>query len=170
MCIRDRIGKTITIRVQEDAYIAMAGGGQMDLKFLDRLRDLAQLMRNPPEDPELAMFTTFIMLRDLANSSEIKALTTKPGEAKKFEAKVVGISKKGLISNMIYLPKELIAQMGRVFLRNPDMYKSDKSGKFGIEGLVRVRDVKDIPRIKKEIKKLDMKATTLEDVIGFIHG
>ena len=164
------LGKTITIRVQEDAYIAMAGGGQMDLKFLDRLRDLAQLMRNPPEDPELAMFTTFIMLRDLANSSEIKALTTKPGEAKKFEAKVVGISKKGLISNMIYLPKELIAQMGRVFLRNPDMYKSDKSGKFGIEGLVRVRDVKDIPRIKKEIKKLDMKATTLEDVIGFIHG
>ncbi len=60
--------------------------------------------------------------------------------------------------------------MGRVFLRNPDMYKMDKSGKFGIEGLVQVRDAKEIPRIKKEIRKLDMKATTLEDVIGFIHG
>ena len=164
------IGKTIKIRVQEDAYIAMAGGGQMDLKFLDRIRDIAQLMSNPPEDPELAMFTTFIMLRDLANSSEIKALSTKPGKAKEFEAKVVGISKKGLLTNIIYLPKELIAEMGRVFLRNPDMYKMDKSGKFGIEGLVQVRDAKEIPRIKKEIRELDMKATTLEDVIGFIHG
>ena len=164
------IGKTVKIRVQEDAYIAMAGGGQMDLKFIDRLRDIAQLMRNPPEDPELAMFTTLIMLRDLANSSEIQALTTKPGAAKEFEAKVVGVSKKGLISNMIYLPKELIAEMGRVFLRNPEMYKMGKSGKFGVEGLVRVRDAKEIPRIKKEIGKLDMKATTLEDVIGFIHG
>ena len=112
----------------------------MDLKFLDRIRDIAQLMRNPPEDPELAMFTTFVMLRDLANSSEIQALSTKPGKAKEFEAKVVGISKKGLLTNIIYLPKELIAEMGRVFLRNPDMYKMDKSGKFGIEGLVQVSD------------------------------
>jgi putative ABC transport system permease protein len=46
----------------------------------------------------------------------------------------------------------------------------DKSGKFGIEGLVQVRSAKDVPRIKKEVKKLDMKATTLEDVVGFIHG
>ncbi|MDG2212593.1 MAG: ABC transporter permease [Verrucomicrobiota bacterium] len=164
------IGKTVKIRVQEDAYIAMAGGGQMDLKFLDKLRDIAYLMRNPPEDPELAMISTFVMLRDLANSSEIQALTTKPGVAKEFEAKVVGVSKKGLLTNIIYLPPDLIAEMGRVFLRNPDMYKMDKSGKFGIEGLVQVRSAKDVPRIKKEVKKLDMKATTLEDVVGFIHG
>ena len=95
------IGKTVKIRVQEDAYIAMAGGGQMDLKFLDKLRDIAYLMRNPPEDPELAMISTFVMLRDLANSSEIQALTTKPGAAKEFEAKVVGVSKKGLLTNII---------------------------------------------------------------------
>ena len=49
------------------------------------------------------MISAFIMLRDLANSSEIKALTTEPGAAKVFEAKVVGISKKGLLTNMIYL-------------------------------------------------------------------
>ena len=52
------------------------------------------------------MISAFIMLRDLANSSEIKALTTEPvGAAKVFEAKVVGISKKGLLTNMIYLPR-----------------------------------------------------------------
>ena len=163
----DLIGKQIIIRVQEDAMIAMAGGGQMDMKFLDRLRDIAELMRNPPEDPELAMFTTFIMLRDLASSSEIQALTSKPGEAKVFEATVVGVSKKGLLSNMIYLPEDLIAEMGRVYLRNKDMHTE---GHFGMEGLVRVKDAKDIPRIRKEIRKLGLKAITLEDVIGFIHG
>ena len=109
------LGQTLKIRIQEDAYIAMAGGGQMDLKFLDKLRDVAYLFQNPPEDPELTMISAFIMLRDLANSSEIKALTTKPGAAKVFEAKVVGISKKGLLTNMIYLPPDLIAEMGRVF-------------------------------------------------------
>tara|TARA_Y100001934_G_scaffold51584_1_gene63048 strand:- start:4036 stop:4866 length:831 start_codon:yes stop_codon:yes gene_type:complete len=127
-------------------------------------------MRNPPEDPQLAMVTTLVMLRDLANSSEIQALTTKPGNAKEFEAKVVGVSKKGLLTNIIYLPPDLIAEMGRVFLRNPDLYRRGKDGKFGIEGLVRVNDPKEIPRIKKEIKKMGMKATTLEDIIGFIHG
>ena len=164
------IGQTVNIRIQEDAYIAMAGGGQMDLKFLDKIRDIAFLMRNPPEDPQLAMVTTLVMLRDLANSSEIQALTTKPGNAEEFEAKVVGVSKKGLLTNIIYLPPDLIAEMGRVFLRNPDLYRRGKDGKFGIEGLVRVNDPKEIPRIKKEIKKMGMKATTLEDIIGFIHG
>jgi len=164
------LGQTLKIRIQEDAYIAMAGGGQMDLKFLDKLRDVAYLFQNPPEDPELTIISAFIMLRDLANSSEIKALTTEPGAAKVFEAKVVGISKKGLLTNMIYLPPDLIAEMGRVFLRNPDIYTKGKDGKFGIEGLVRVSDPKEIPRIKREIKKLGMKSTTLEDVVGFIHG
>ena len=167
---QDLIGQTIKIRIQEDAYIAMAGGGQMDLKFLDKLRDIAYLLQNPPENPELTMISAFVMLRDLANSSEIKALTTKPGAAKVFDAKVVGISKKGLLTNMIYLPPDLIAEMGRVFLRNPDMYTKGENGKFGIEGLVRVRDTKEIPQIRREIKKLGMKSTTLEDVIGFIHG
>ena len=78
------LGQTLKIRVQEDAYIAMAGGGQMDLKFLDKLRDVAYLFQNPPEDPELTMISAFIMLRDLANSSEIKARTTEPGAAKVF--------------------------------------------------------------------------------------
>ena len=116
------------------------------------------------------MVSAFVMLRDLVNSSDIKALTTKPGAAKVFDAKVVGISKKGLLTNMIYLPPDLIAEMGRVFLRNPDMYTKGENGKFGIEGLVRVRDPKEIPQIRREIKKLGMKSTTLEDVIGFIHG
>ena len=39
------------VRVQEDAYIAMAGGGQMDLKFLDKLRDVAYLFQNPLRIP-----------------------------------------------------------------------------------------------------------------------
>ena len=90
------------------------------------------------------------------------------GRGKLFDAKVVGISRE-LLTN-IYLPPALIAEMGRVFLRNPDMYTKGENGKFGIEGLVRVRDPKEIPQIRREIKKLGMKSTTLEDVIGFIHG
>ena len=45
------LGQTLKIRIQEDAYIAMAGGGQMDLKFLDKLRDVAYLFQNPLRIP-----------------------------------------------------------------------------------------------------------------------
>ena len=60
--------------------------------------------------------------------------------------------------------------MGRVFCVTRIYTLRGKDGKFGIEGLVRVSDPKEIPRIKREIKKLGMKSTTLEDVVGFIHG
>jgi ABC-type antimicrobial peptide transport system permease subunit len=168
------IGKKVTIRVQQEAMIAMAGGGKMDMQFLNRLRDLfATLNSSPDEEDSFGSFLktihTLNMLRDLANADELKALSSKPSKVEAFEATVVGISKKGLMSNMIYLSQGLTEEMGRVFLRNPKLYREEEN-EFGMRAVVQATDVRDVPRIKKDIQKLGMRARTLEDIIGFIHG
>ena len=86
-----------------------------------------------------------------------------------FEATVVGISKKGLMSNMIYTSQGLTEEMGRVFLRNPKLYREEEN-EFGMRAVVQAADVRDVPRIKQDIQDLGLRARTLEDIIGFIHG
>ena len=168
------IGKKVTIRVQQEAMIAMAGGGKMDMQFLNRLRDLfATLNSSPDEEDSFGSFLktihTLNMLRDLANADELKALSSKPSKVEAFQATVVGISKKGLMSNIIYLPQGLTEEMGRVFLRNPKLYREEEN-EFGMRAVVQAADVRNVPRIKKEIQELGMRARTVEDIIGIIHG
>lgn len=156
------IGRELTIRVTEHPLFGLAGAG-VDMKAFDRFRDILQLLQNPPENPELMMFTVLIMLRDLANSEEIRALSKPSGEPVPFQAKVVGIGKKGLLTNIVYVPNEFAAKMGRVLFKNPDMYTQKNWGM----GMVLVAESEEaVPAIRNQVKDLGFKAHTMEDFLG----
>lgn len=156
------IGRQLTIRVTEHPLFGLAGAG-VDMKAFARFRDIIQLLQNPPENPELMMFSVMIMLRDLANSDEIRAMSKPSGEPVPFQAKVVGISKKGLLTNIVYVPNEFAARMGRVLFKNPEMYTEKNWGM----GMVLVAESEEqVPVIRHEVKALGFKAHTMEDFIG----
>ena len=163
----DLIGKTITIRVVKHPMLALAGQGNMDMSAFDDLRGLLFLLRNPPQDFQLFLTELFLKLRDLQNSKAIKAMSESEEEPIAFEAKVVGIAKKGLLTNIIYVPDEFAAEMGRVLFDNPEMY-TEKNWGMGV--VLLAKDKADVQRIKTEVKEMGFRAHTMEDIIGKLHA
>jgi ABC-type lipoprotein release transport system permease subunit len=163
----DLIGKTITIRVVKHPMLALAGQGNMDMSAFDDLRGLLFLLRNPPQDFQLFLTELFLKLRELQNSEAIKAMSESEEEPIAFEAKVVGIAKKGLLTNIIYVPDEFAAEMGRVLFDNPEMY-TEKNWGMGV--VLLAKDKADVQRIKTEVKEMGFRAHTMEDIIGKLHA
>ena len=163
----DLIGKTITIRVVKHPMLALAGQGNMDMSAFDDLRGLLYLLRNPPQDFQLFLTELFLKLRELQNSEAIKAMSESEEEPIAFEAKVVGIAKKGLLTNIIYVPDEFAAEMGRVLFDNPEMY-TEKNWGMGV--VLLAKDKADVQRIKTEVKEMGFRAHTMEDIIGKLHA
>ena len=163
----DLIGKTITIRVVKHPMLALAGQGNMDMSAFDDLRGLLFLLRNPPQDFQLFLTELFLKLRELQNSEAIKAMSESEEEPIAFEAKVVGIAKKGLLTNIIYVPDEFAAEMGRVLVDNPEMY-TEKNWGMGV--VLLAKDKADVQRIKTEVKEMGFRAHTMEDIIGKLHA
>ena len=164
---KDLIGKTITIRVVKHPMLALAGQGNMDMSAFDDLRGLLFLLRNPPQDFQLFLTELFLKLRELQNSEAIKAMSESEEEPIAFEAKVVGIAKKGLLTNIIYVPDEFAAEMGRVLFDNPEMY-TEKNWGMGV--VLLAKDKADVQRIKTEVKEMGFRAHTMEDIIGKLHA
>jgi putative ABC transport system permease protein len=88
------------------------------------------------------------------------------GEPVEFRAKVVGISKKGLLTNIVYVPDGFAMQMGRVLFNNEEMY-TEKNWGMGMVLLAKSKE--DVPRVKAAVKELGFRAHTMEDLIGRLH-
>ncbi len=160
------MGRTVTIRVTEHPMFALVGRGGLDSSALQKFQGIATLLKDPPKNRVRMVFSLFFLLRDLANSEELKAMAEPEGEPVEFRAKVVGISKKGLLTNIVYVPDGFAMQMGRVLFNNEEMY-TEKNWGMGMVLLAKSKE--DIPRVKAAVKELGFRAHTMEDLIGKLH-
>jgi putative ABC transport system permease protein len=160
------MGRMVTIRVTEHPMFALVGRGGLDSSALEKIQSIATLLKDPPKNRVRMVFSLFFLLRDLANSEELKAMAEPEGEPVEFRAKVVGISKKGLLTNIVYVPDGFAIQMGRVLFNNQEMY-TEKNWGMGMVLLAKSKE--DVPRVKAAVKALGFRAHTMEDLIGKLH-
>ena len=158
------LGKTLTIRVVKHPMFSMAGRGSFDQDSLNNIRELITWLENPPSSFELFLAELLVKVRDFRKAQDaFKALSDEEHEPVLFNLKIVGVAKKGLLTNIVYVPDDVAKAMGRVFMDNPKMYTKEN---WGMGMVVLADDVKDVPRIKQDVKDLGYRAITMEDVIG----
>ncbi len=162
----DLMGRMVTIRVTEHPMFALVGRGGLDSSALEKFQEIATLLKDPPKNRVKMVFSLFMLLRDLATSEEIKAMAKPEGEPVEFRAKVVGISKKGLLTNIAYVPDGFAMEMGRVLFNNDEMY-TEKNWGMGMVLLAKTKE--DVPRVKAAVKEMGFRAHTMEDLIGKLH-
>jgi len=160
------MGRTVTIRVTEHPMFALAGRGELNSSALDKFQNIATLLKNPPKNRVRMVYNLFFLLRDLANSEELKAMAEPEGEPVEFDAKVVGISKKGLLTNIVYVPDGFAMQMGRVLFNNEEMH-TEKN--WGMGMVLLAKSKADVPRVRLAVEEMGFRARTIEDFIGKLH-
>lgn len=84
---------------------------------------------------------------------------------KVFEAKVVGLAKKTLLSMAAYVDQKFAVEIARFFLDDPELHTP---GRFGLVANVRVDSRENISEVREAIQKLDLTPVTMEERIGFL--
>ena len=79
---------------------------------------------------------------------------------------MVGISKKGLLTNIVYVPDGFAMQMGRVLFNNEEMH-TEKN--WGMGMVLLAKSKADVPRVRLAVEEMGFRARTIEDFIGKLH-
>jgi putative ABC transport system permease protein len=82
-----------------------------------------------------------------------------------FEAKVIGLAEKSLLSMAAYVNLEFAIELARYFLDDPDLHTSEK---YGFMANVTVDSAQNVPLVKKAVKELELTPMTLQERIGFL--
>lgn len=82
-----------------------------------------------------------------------------------FEARVVGLAEKTLLSMAAYVDHRMALEIARYFLDDPELHTP---GKFGLVANVRVDSAKNAPKVKKAVQKMGLTAVTMQERIGFL--
>jgi len=163
----DLIGKQVTLRVNEHPVLSLTGQGQLDPELIQKLLEVGRAFNSDEMSTADRFAEVGFLMMDLLNSEAITRLGSNEPELAEFPATIVGVTKKGLLLNLVYVPDEYAAGMGRVLFRNLDLY-TEKA--YGIGAIVKIDDLTKIPEIKREIKKLGkLRIVTFEDYVGTIH-
>ena len=85
----------------------------------------------------------------------------------RISATVVGLAKPSLLSMAAFVPHELGKKIARFFMNDPQLHTEER---FGLVANVTVDDVENIPKVREEIKKMEMSCVTVEDRLGFLLG
>ena len=164
---QELLGRTVLLNISEHPLLNITGQQRFSGETADELRRFFEIVRKPPEDPDEAMLALFMQLGEMANTVQSLDLDGNATAAKTFPAKVVGVAKKGLLSNLIYVPDGYAREMGRVLLRNPELYTEQA---FGLGAMLRVEDPDAIPRVKEAVRALGLVPRSVEDLLGALHG
>jgi putative ABC transport system permease protein len=85
---------------------------------------------------------------------------------KVFEAKVVGLAEKTLLSMAAYVNHEMALGIARYFLDDPELYTE---GKFGLVANITVDSRENVEEVKRIIKKIGLTPVTIYERIGFLE-
>ncbi len=96
--------------------------------------------------------------------ASLSALLARKDE-KVFEARVVGLAEKTLLSMAAYVDHKLALEIARHFLDDPELHTP---GKFGLVANVRVDSAGNAPVVKKAVQKMGLTAVTMQERIGFL--
>lgn len=88
-------------------------------------------------------------------------------DEKIFEAKVVGLAEKTLLSMAAYVDHGLAITIARYFLDDPELHTP---GKFGLIANVTVDSREHTPQVKEAVKKIGLSAITIQERIGFLDA
>ena len=160
------IGQRVRLNITEHPMLGIVGRANLDPTVMQRVRDL--INSEPPGSESgldlKELYKKFTALTGLLRELDL----TSPNRDRKnaFEVTVVGVARKGLLANLVYVPDGLAEEMGRVFLRNEKLYRPEA---FGMAALLEVEDRSRIPAIKAEVKKAGLKPKSLEDHLGVMH-
>ena len=164
----DLIGKRVKLRITEHPLLGITGGKGLDPKMLERVRTLVD---SQPENEDgkggmdlKALYNKFTALSGLLRDLDLKPRENNTTET--FEVTVVGVARKGLLANLVYVPDGLAEDMGRVLLRNDKLYTDEA---FGMAALLQVDDQAKIPDIKSKVKEIGLRPRSLEDHLGVMH-
>ncbi|MHC4661074.1 MAG: FtsX-like permease family protein [Planctomycetota bacterium] len=164
---RELIGKNVTLRVNEHPVLSLTGQGQLDPEVVQQLLDIGRALNSPDTDTPGAISDVIWKTMELINSDAFARLGSQEPELSEFPATIVGVAKKGLVSNLVYVPDSYAQEMGRVLFRNLDLY-TEKA--YGIGAIVQVKDPEKMPQVKKDIEKLGkLRVVSFEDYMGVIH-
>ncbi|TET38028.1 MAG: FtsX-like permease family protein [Planctomycetota bacterium] len=164
---KELIGKQVTLRVNEHPVLSLTGQGQLDPKLVQQLLDIGRALNSPDSDTPVAIAEAFRLTMELIASDGFARLGSQEPELSEFPATIVGVAKKGLLANLIYVPDEYGAEMGRVLFRNLDLY-TEKA--YGIGAIVQIGDPEKISQVKRDIEKIGkLRVVTFEDYMGAIH-
>jgi hypothetical protein len=162
------IGQRVRLRVTEHPMLGIMGSTSIDVPAMERIRESVKILQRPLGDG--VDFFKGIGEKVRALYRLVRSLDLKPREGngtETYEVTVVGVIRKSLLSNIVYVPDGLAEEMGRVLLRNPKLYTPEA---FGLAALLQVDDKADIPRIKAEVEKIGLKPRSLEDHLGVMHS
>jgi len=163
----DLIGKRVRLHISEHPALKYIGQSGTDVSTITRIRESTKILQQSLK--EAGGIIKGIDGKIRAVFHLIKDLNMKPAKSKgfeTFEVDIIGIARKGLLANLIYVPDDLAEKMGRVLLRNPKLYTADE---FGMVALLQVNNQADIPRIKNKVKEIGLKPRSLEDHLGMMH-
>ena len=161
------IGKRVRLHVSEHPVMNLIGGSNIDTATIKRIGDSIKTLRQPFKDSGGLFKGIVKKIRVLFSLiQEVEFNPSKGNGTETFEVTVIGVARKNLLSNIVYVPDGLAEKMGRVMLRNPKLYTPDA---FGLAALLKVDDPADIPRVKGEVKKLKMRPRSLEDHLSVMH-
>ena len=163
----DLIGKRVRLHVTEHPMLGIMGRSSVDAPAMGQIHESMTTLRRPL-GKGLGIFKGIgEKVRALYQLLQVLDLKPRDGSGKEtYEVTVVGVIRKSLLSNIVYVPDGLAEEMGRVLLRNPELY-TDKA--FGLAALLEVEEQADIPRIKAEVEKIGLKPRALEDHLGVMH-
>jgi len=163
----DLLGKRVRLHISEHPALKYIGQSGTDLSTITRIRESIKILQQPLKETggiikgvESKIRAIYHLFRDLNMEPP------KGNGLETFEVNVVGVARKGLLANLVYVPDDLAEKMGRVLLRNPKLYTTDE---FGMVALLQVKNQLDIPRIRSEVKKIGLKPRSLEDHLGMMH-
>ena len=161
------IGKRVRLHISEHPALKYIGQSGLDLSTITRIRESIKILQQPLKETggiikgiESKIRAIYHLFRDL-NMKPPKGNGTE-----EFKVNVVGVARKGLLANLVYVPDDLAEKMGRVLLRNPKLFTPDE---FGMVALLQVKNQSDIPRVKGEVKEIGLKPRSLEDHLGVMH-
>jgi len=164
----DLIGKRVRLRITEHPLLGIMGSKGLDSKVLESVRELVNDQSSNGGGKE-GMDLKGLYKKFTALSGLLRKLDLKPHDGnstKPFEVTVVGVARKGLLANLVYVPDGLAEKMGRVLLRNEKLYTDEA---FGLAALLQVDDPGRIASVKEEVEKIGLKPRSLEDHLGVMH-
>jgi putative ABC transport system permease protein len=90
------------------------------------------------------------------------------GEKEKvFEAKVIGLAEKSLLSMAAYVNLDFAIELARHFLDDPELHTPDK---FGFMANITVDSAENVPLVREAIKEMHLTPLTLQERIGFLDS
>ncbi len=161
------LGQTVLLNISEHPLLNITGQPRLAGDTPAELRRLFDLVRKPPADPDEAMLALFMQLGEMADTLQAFEREGNGTDARTFPAKVVGVARKGLLSNLVYVPDEYAREMGRILLRNPDL-STERA--FGLGALLRVNEAADVPAVKQAVRALGLVPRSVEDLLGELHS